>query len=278
MEMKLGNKSIQALGKIITGDEKISPYRSGPQLVALFNDFGSDDRYGQGFPSRWQYAEDKLRKINGTQALRSLIKSVFDPREFIGFGKPIEDAIGYLNLRIKHDGYELFKDGDYVKVRDINSTIVEVQTPFEDSEKDVHIFIDEQIAKSEEKLQSGDFDGAITNARALAEAVLLDIEKCYDAKAPEYDGDLPRLYRKVQKLLNLDPARPDIHESLKQVLGGLSGIISGLAGLRNKMSDAHVRSYKPSKHYALLVVNAARTLVNFLFEEYLSQKGRNDKH
>lgn len=272
--MQLGNKSIQALGKIVTGDEKISPYRSGPQLVALFNDFGADDRYGQGFPSRWQYAEDKLRAINGTKALPALIQRIFDPREFIGFEKPMEEAIGYLNQRIKYDGYEIVKDGDFGKIRDLRGSVVEVENPFEGSKKDVHIFIDEQIAKSEEKLQAGDFDGAITNARALVEAVLLDIDKYNDPNAQEYDGDLPKLYRRVQKHLDLDPSRPDIDSTLKQVLGGLNSVIAGLAGLRNKMSDAHVRSYKPSKHHALLVVNAARTIVNFLFDVHLSQGRR----
>jgi len=270
--MQLGNKSIQALGKIVTGDEKISPYRSGPNLVALFNDFGADDRYAQGFPSRWQYAEDKLRAINGTKVLPTLIQRIFDPGEFIGFEKPREEAIAYLNLRIKYDGYEIVKDGDFVKIKDLKGSIVEVHNPFEESQKDVHIFIDEQIAKSEEKLQAGDFDGAITNARALVEAVLVDIDKYYDPNTQEYDGDLPKLYRKVQKRLNLDPSRPDIDSTLKQVLGGLNSIVAGLAGLRNKMSDAHVRSYRPGKHHAFLVVNAARTIVNFLFEVHISQK------
>lgn len=270
--MQIGNKSIQALGKIVTGDEKISPYRSGPQLVSLFNDFGSDDRYGQGFPSRWQYAEDKLRVMNGTKTLRALIQRVFDPREFIGYEKPMDDAIRYLNLRIKYDGYEIVRDGDFIKIRDLKGAIVEVENPFEGSEKDVHVFIDEQIAKSEEKLQANDFDGAITNARALVEAVLIDIERYYNREAEEYDGDLPKLYRKVQKHLNLEPARPDIDSTLKQVLGGLSSIVSGLAGLRNMMSDAHVRSYKPQKHHALFVVNAARTIVNFLFDVHLITK------
>ncbi|HHT9138410.1 MAG TPA: abortive infection family protein [Candidatus Wunengus sp. YC60] len=274
--MQLGNKSIQALGRIVTGDEKLSPYRSGPKLVALFNDFGSDDRYGQGFPSRWSYVEDKLRALNGTKTLPVLIQRILDPREFIDFEKPIDEAITYLNLRFKYDGYEIVKDSLFVKIRDLKGSIVEVANPFEGSDKDVHVFIDEQIAKSEEKLQAGDFDGAITNARALVEAALLDIEKNYDSTA-EYDGDLPKLYRKVQKRLDLDPSRPDIDSTLKQVLGGLNSIVAGLAGSRNMMSDAHVRSYKPAKHHALLVVNAARTIVNFLFDVHIVKGKSVDK-
>lgn len=270
--MKLSSRSIQALGKIVTGDKELSRYRSGPKLVELFNDFGASDRYGQGFPSRWQYAEEKLHAINGTRMLPALIRSVFDPRDFLDAKMEVEPAIDYLNQRLKYDGYELVKDGDFVKVRDIDGAMVDMTNPFKGSEDNAHIFIDEQIHKSEIKIQDKDYDGAITNARALLEAVLTEIEKQYDTTAPEYDGDMIRLYRRVQKHLNLDPSRVDVDSTLKQVLSGLVSITSGLAGLRNKMSDAHVRSYKPSKHHAVLVVNASKTLANFLFESMAYQK------
>jgi len=64
---------------------------------------------------------------------------------------------------------------------------------------------------------------------------------------------------------------------LKQILTGLTSIISGLAGLRNKMSDAHVASYKPSKHHAKLAVNAAKTIVEFLLESKQYQHLTKDK-
>jgi hypothetical protein len=93
--MKLSGRSIQALAKIITGDEGISPYRSGSKLVHLFNEFGANDHYGKGFPSRWQYAEDKRRAMNGTKALPALIRSVFDPRDSLDAEKEIQPAIDY---------------------------------------------------------------------------------------------------------------------------------------------------------------------------------------
>jgi hypothetical protein len=84
-----------------------------------------------------------------------------------------------------------------------------------------------------------------------------------------------QLYKRVHRLLNLEPSRTDIAEPLKQVLGGLAGIVSGLAGLRNKMGDAHVRSYQPAKRHAVLVVNAAETLAAFVVEtkEYNVTRG-----
>jgi len=270
--MKLSARSIQALGKIVTGDAGLSPYRSGPKLVNLFNDFGASDQYDQGFPSRWHYAEEKLHTINGTKMLPAIIRSVFDPGDFLDAKKEVEPAIDYLNQRLKYDGYDLVKDGDFVKIRDVNGIMVDMTNPFKGSDDDAHVFIDEQIQKSESKIQEGDYDGAITNARALLEAVLTEIERQFDSAGPEYDGDMIKLYRRVQKRLNLDPSRADIDSTLKQVLSGLVSVTSGLAGLRNKMSDAHVRSYKPMKHHAVLVVNASKTMANFLFETMAYQK------
>jgi Abortive infection C-terminus len=129
------------------------------------------------------------------------------------------------------------------------------------------LFIDQQIKKCDRKLAENDFDGAITNARSLLEAVLSEVEQELSPQSPEpYDGDLVKLYKRVQKLLNLEPSRTDIAEPLKQVLGGLASIVSGLAALRNKMGDAHVRSYQPAKRHAVLVVNAAKTLAAFVVE------------
>jgi hypothetical protein len=67
-------------------------------------------------------------------------------------------------------------------------------------------------------------------------------------------------------MLELDPGRKDISDSVKQVLGALSSIVLGIASLRNRMGDRHARSYKPSKRHASLVVNAAKTLAGFVIE------------
>ena len=55
------------------------------------------------------------------------------------------------------------------------------------------------------------------------------------------------------------------------VLDILNSIVTGLSGLRNKMSDAHVASYKPSKHHAKLAVNSAKTIADFLFDSIKHQ-------
>ncbi len=275
--MNLSPRSIITVGQIVTGDKKLSPYRTGPQLVRLFNEYGANDRYGQGFPSRGQYAEDRLRDLNGTAALSALLSQVLDPREFMDTDFKVENVLDYLNKHLRYDGYEVVLHKGQPKIRDLEGVPVEVRHPFEGSEEDGHTFIDEQLRKSETKIQEGDYDGAITNARSLVEAVLAELERQLDENAPDYDGNLVKLYRRVQKLLNLDPGRPDIEQPFKQVLSGLTSIINGLSGISNRMGDRHVRTYKPSKHHAVLVVNSARTLANFLFETQQYQEERAQK-
>ncbi len=273
--MNLTERTISAIGKIITGDEGISPYRSGPKLVTLFNDYGANDVYGKGFPSRWQYAEEKLRALNETTAIGSILCHVLDPREFMDTEHNEKEAAEFVNARLKYDGYEVVIDNGFAKIRDIDGISVNCDHPFIGSKKEGHIFIDEQIKKAETKLKEGDYDGAITNARSLLEAVLTELEMSLDENPPNYDGDMPKLYKRVQKHLNLEPSRPDIEGPLKQVLSGLISIVGGMAGLSNRMGDRHVRSYKPSKHHAALVVNASKTIANFLFETHQYQKERN---
>jgi hypothetical protein len=270
--MEINETTISFLARIITGDNKISFYRTGPQLVRFFNQIGFDDEYGQSFPSRWWYAEENIRKLNRTDELIKVFDSLLDPRNYMDNEKMLEEVVINLNKYLKFDGYEIVKVDNFFKIKDLKSGIVEISKGIE---KLSHEFIKEQIEKCDKKILSEDFDGAITNARSLVEAVLSELEKQLDINPPEYDGDLIKLYRRVQKSLNLEPSRQDISNSLRQVLGGLNSIVVGLAGLRNKMSDSHCRTYKPEKHHAILVVNSAKTLISFLLDTFEYNKKQN---
>jgi hypothetical protein len=271
--MKISRNTLAEVVKIVTGDTNMSPYRSGPMLVRLFNEFGSNDFYAPGFPSRWKYAEEKLLPLNGTPTLRRLVNTIFDATEWIGKEVKPEVAAEHLNKYLKFDGFELTRDGEHFKVHETGAVAVQFDTPFPQSQEVNHVFIEEQVRKCDKKIDDGDFGGAITNARSLIEAVLIEIEKQLSPSPPQYDGDLIKLNKRVQTLLNLDPARKDISDMLRQVLSGLTSVVTGLAGMRNKMSDAHASSYKASKHHAKLAVNCAKTFADFIFDTYSYQKG-----
>ena len=177
----------------------------------------------------------------------------------------LQEALSYLNEFLDYDGYEIVPHGRGYDLIDKTRGQIIVDVKLEPSHLS-HAFIMEQIEKCRTKTSQGDYDGAITNARSLVEAVLTAIEKEFDVNTPDYDGDLPKLYKRVQKHLNLSPENPKISNSLKQTLTGFVSIICGLSGLSNKMGDRHVREYKPSAHHAVLVVNVAMTFSNFIFD------------
>lgn len=271
--VKISQRTVKTLGKIVTGDASLSPYRSGPQLVELFNNFGSNDTYAWsgGFPSRWAYAEEKINELNGDRGLGLLVEHVLDPREFLGTEFEITPAMDYLNEFLVYDGYRVLMEGRHVRVRKVAGAELSIELPQGDGD-DVQ-FIGEQLDKCDRKVAEGDYDGAITNARSLIEAVLLKMMR--ELGDPEYEhrGDLPRLYKDVSKVLHLEPR--DVVGPLHQILRGMISIIQGLAELRNKMSDSHTSIYRPAEHHAVLAVNAAKTLTDFVFQsrEYQEAKG-----
>jgi hypothetical protein len=114
-----------------------------------------------------------------------------------------------------------------------------------------------------------DPEGAITVARTLLETVckriLDDLNEPYSEK-----DDLPKLYSKAAKQLNL---APDQHseEPIKAILGGAMNLVNGIGTLRNRLSDSHGRGgkpVKPSPRHASLSVNTAGAIATFLVETH----------
>lgn len=272
----IDSKTIEALQKLITGDpvsggSSLAPYRSGPDLIGFFNQFGNNDEYGQGFPSRWMYAESSISELNGKPEIIGVIESAVDPRAYLSSTFSIDEAVDYLNQFLEFDGCKLTKNGNRYKLSSLDKVIVTFEHAILENNAPNIEFIREQNFKCISKINSGDYDGAITNARSLLEAVLHEMEYKVTGREEKYDGDLNKLYKRVQKLLNLEPSREDISQSLKQLLTGIVSIVGGLAAVRNKMSDAHVRTYKPAEHHAKLAVNSVHTICMFLLESFEHQ-------
>ena len=110
-----------------------------------------------------------------------------------------------------------------------------------------------------------DPEGAITSARTLLEAVCKHIldedEILYEDK-----DDMPKLYRRVAKHLNLSPSQ-HTERLFRQILGGCHAIVEGLGSIRNKLGDAHAGGKKivrPASRHAELAVNLAGAMAQFL--------------
>lgn len=258
--------TIRELAKILCGDVECMPYLSGPKLVDLFNKYGARDTYGQGFPSRWSYTEDKLIELNVTTKIIKLIEEMVQPRRFLNFDYKVTDAVERINELISFDGcrlkdirgtYKLYSDEPIV-VQSETITTLEID------------YVIEQIQKCDNKILQEDYDGAITNARTLIETIMLDIIHKYNTSYV-HEGDLNKLYKEIKAILKLETKKGEYPDSIIQLLSGLTSIVNGIASVRNSMSDAHAKRYKPSKHHAKLAVNSAKTLSEFLIDSFIYQ-------
>lgn len=126
-------------------------------------------------------------------------------------------------------------------------------------------YINDIAKRAFDDIEQRNFDSAITKARTLLEEVFCHaIEK--KSQIPDNNGKISSLYKQVRKLYNMHDDQ-DIDSRIKKLLGGLSTIITSIAEMRNKDSDAHgvgsnriqIRDY-----HARLFVNASVTVAEFI--------------
>lgn len=267
MKIKISQKTLEFLRDIVTGDKQISPYKSGPELVKFFNSLGFNDIYGQGFPSRWYYVETRLNELNKHGKINLVLESYFSPINFVEEESRLYSLVNKLNKYLEYDGYKLEIRGKKVKIVSIADELIEVPEMYKlDSE-----IVKENIEKCDKKIEEGDFSGAITNARTFLETLLLYIYKEIKGESYNFSGDLPRLYKDVSKLIKLKIEK-NVEDDIKRVLGGLVSIVSGIAGVSNKIADRHGRLTKYDRELqrdlSVLAVNSVKTLSLYLYSYY----------
>ena len=170
--MILQKKSLEKLRDLINEETE---YRSGPKLVSFFNDLGFNDSYGQGFPSRWIYTDERLAQINGTPELDKCIKKLFAPVNFIGRFTELDNFIKEFNQFIAFDKWKVIRNKaeiTFAKADKIN---------FDDSSSEIKE--DEFLKKefSEISLEKIGLDSIITETLKLR---FEEIKKCLSANAP----------------------------------------------------------------------------------------------
>lgn len=140
--MELSEYALSRVKEFITGDNELTPYLRGQQIVHLFNKIGIKDIYDQGMPngeSRNSYAFTKLKEINGTRNLTKILMLVFNSQRFANeYNIDILTAIQEINKIIQEDGYKIEKDGDTCSI--IGADLpeeVEVVIHFEDIQKQI---------------------------------------------------------------------------------------------------------------------------------------------
>ncbi len=121
--MNLCDKTLEKLRIIINGDDT-DDYKSGPQLVNFFNKLGFNDSYCSGFPSRWAYTDDKLKRINGKPELDKCIKSIFAVNNYIDRIEYLDSLIFDFNKYLIFDKWEVIRENSEIKFKKLDKIII----------------------------------------------------------------------------------------------------------------------------------------------------------
>jgi len=280
--MKLSQRTLVRLRKHINGDHdegaifQNGRYRSGPMLVDLFVEAGFNDIYANGFPSRREYTGTRLTALNGGYELQKLIETVFDRLEFECDHKSYQDVLDDINAYLQRDNYQIVKHGGRVSVKTMSGAQI-APIPIEKMKLLSGQFIGDNVKKCEAKLAAGDYRGAVTNARSLLEEILVGIERQIDPNAKKYNGDLQKLFKRVKTHLNMETDRTPGKDAILQLLVGLNGVVSGLAGVSNAFGDRHGgAAEKAYRHHAELAINISNSLCTYLLSIYENQNSTQD--
>lgn len=150
-------------------------YRSGPQLVHFFNQLGFRDSYGQGFPSRWMYTDEKLAEINGSPELDKCIKTVLSPANFIGRVGDLDAHISGFNQFLAFDKWKLVRTKANLSFEKLDEIEFDEDSPSAETE-------DEFLRREFSDIPIVDLglEGAVSD---VMERRIREIEKCYAADA-----------------------------------------------------------------------------------------------
>lgn len=170
--MILTPKSLEKLRLLINEETE---YRSGPQLVQFFNALGFNDSYGQGFPSRWMFTDEKLKAINGSPELDKCIRNVLSPANFIGRISELDKHIAEFNKYLAFDKWKITRSGADIGFTRLQK--IEIDEPSEASDNEDEFLKREFANVSVEKIG---LEGVVSE---ILEQRIREIERCFPASA-----------------------------------------------------------------------------------------------
>lgn len=172
--MNLSSKSLEKLRELINEETE---YRSGQKLVYFFNNLGFQDSYGQGFPSRWMYTDQRLKEINGSPELDKCIRNVFNPANFIGKLTDLDAHITSFNQFLIFDKWKVVRNGADINFQRLEKVEIDEQTPDAKAETEDEFLRREFTSVSVSKLG---LEGTVSG---VLDQRIREIEKCFFGKA-----------------------------------------------------------------------------------------------
>ena len=233
---------------------------SGPVLHKLFAEYtdelGEYTGWGGGADSRWQIFQRGLRLLTGDQQVRILLE-MCEYEGYVKHGRPSDEDISTLRaLLLDHSA----PGSDAAAAR--LATLTDWKA------------VQDSWRQALDKIQS-DPEGAITATRTPLESTGKHI--CDELQVTyESSWDLSRLYKAAASAMEI---APDQHSEqvIKQILSGVTTVVTGLGALRNSLSDAHGRgkgSARPAPRHAKLAVNAGFAIAGFLIDTHVERPGK----
>ncbi|MGX1373853.1 hypothetical protein RKD56_000971 [Priestia megaterium] len=256
------NSTVSLLEKCKNGlRSTYDKYTSGKFGISDYNLFLSDEDFQQARLMIFKLCREKEMEIP------NILRDSRSVEEFIQFllfdNSPYGENMTYIS--------SIFNPFvDMLELENIEIKILHIECKVPEELSYNHIL--EDISKCEKRIETGDYSGALTSARSLIEGVCKEIIYNIDGEDVGGSPNLPNLFKKVRSHLNLDPSNEALQKPLQQVISGLIQVVQGLNEVRNIGGDGHTRKVSPSLHHALLVVNSAKTVVNFLFDTYEYQR------
>ncbi len=170
--MILTPKSLEKLRLLINEETE---YRSGSQLVQFFNALGFNDSYGEGFPSRWIFTDEKLKAINGSPEIDRCIRTVLSPANFIGRINELDEHIAEFNKYITFDKWKITRNNAEIGFTRLQKIEID-ETPEASGGEDEFLkreFTDVSVTKA-------GLEGVISD---VLQERIREIERCFPACA-----------------------------------------------------------------------------------------------
>lgn len=257
---------------------KISmPYLSGADLCALSTLFGLPATYSWygGALSRWQYLDNLLEYCIKNNKCSSLLAHMFSLNQFSKIlnghsANEINEAhkiivatiLEKINGLLLFGGNELIVNGKDFVIHPIGSQVEIAAPAIKTIDRE---YIKSISSRAMRDIEQNNFDSAITKSRTiLEETFCYVIEK--KSEIPSDSGDIGKLYKQVRTLYNMH-TDANTDRRINTLLSGLSSIVSAIAEMRNKDSDAHgvgANRIAIEEHHARLFVNAAIAMADFI--------------
>lgn len=253
------------------------PYLSGADLCALSTLFGLPVAYSWngGALSRWQYLDNLLEHCIEKKKCSSLLAHMFSLNQFSkvlnGHGvNEINEAhknivtkiIEQINGLLFFGGNELVVLGSNYVIHPIGSKIEIIAPTIKTIDRE---YIKSISSRAMRDIEQNDFDSAITKSRTLLEETFCYvIEK--KNETPSDSGDIGKLYKQVRTLYNMH-TDANTDRRINTLLSGLNSIVSAVAEMRNKDSDAHgvgASRIPIEEHHARLFVNSSMAMADFI--------------